>query len=78
MQPDSYEGTAFDERVNTIGRLVSRLKHQHRKALKLHQDCSGMIQCPMCESGQVVYSIDGRRKHTCGTCSTPGCIEWRE
>lgn len=74
MQSDDFD----EERVREIDLLVSRLKREHRRALKLHQDCSGIVTCPVCENGKVTYSISGYNKHSRGGCSTPACIDWRE
>lgn len=74
MQPDNFD----EKRIREIDMLVSRLKHRHRRSLKLHQDCTGIVDCPVCEDGKVAYGITGYNKHSQGACSTPGCIDWRE
>jgi len=74
MQPDNFD----EKQIQEIDMLVSKLKREHRRALKLHQDCSGIVACPVCGNGKVAYTISGYNKHSRGGCSTPGCIEWRE
>lgn len=65
------------DKIEEVALLVSRIKHEHRRAKKLRQNVSGNAPCPICGK-TVLYHIDGYSWHSRGACPTPDCVEWRE
>ena len=39
---------------------------------------SGSIECPVCHSGRLNFSVSGYNGHIHATCSTAGCVSWME
>jgi len=39
---------------------------------------AGSIPCPRCENGTVRYAIAAHNHHINASCSTDGCVSWRE
>ena len=38
----------------------------------------GKVLCPLCESGEIFYSVAASNGHMFAKCSTEGCIAWME
>jgi len=39
---------------------------------------AGRVQCPVCKTGELHYSVAGYNGHMHGRCSTKGCLSWMQ
>jgi hypothetical protein len=65
------------DKIEETALLVSRIKHENRRAKRLRQDVSSTVLCPICGK-TILYHINGYNWHSRGACPTPGCLDWRE
>lgn len=42
------------------------------------QTINGTLDCPICEEGEVIYSISSHNGHISGQCDTANCVTWME
>ena len=66
----------FIDRVSVVRpAIIEDISNQYALNLSI----SGLIQCPICESGNIQYAYAGSyNKHIRATCSTPDCVQWIE
>lgn len=38
----------------------------------------GVVDCPVCKTGQLHYSVAGYNGHIWGGCTTKGCVRWMQ
>lgn len=38
----------------------------------------GLMRCVKCMKGEITWALNGKKGHTSGKCSTPGCVQWIE
>lgn len=38
----------------------------------------GLMRCVKCMKGEIAWSVNGKKGHTSGKCSTPNCVQWIE
>ncbi len=48
------------------------------KALQGCSSGSGKMECPVCKTGELWYTRSGSRGHIGASCTTEGCVAWRE
>jgi hypothetical protein len=48
------------------------------KENKLPRGCSGKLPCPICETGEVLWSRASYNSHIHAQCTTVGCVQWME
>ena len=39
---------------------------------------AGSVPCPICQTGQLRYSVAGYNGHMHAACTTPNCMSWME
>lgn len=39
---------------------------------------NGTLDCPICNEGEVIYSISSHNGHISGQCDTANCVNWME
>ncbi len=49
-----------------------------RKGLKKGNGGTGEVDCPVCQTGRLCYSVASMNGHIWGTCTTPGCVRWMQ
>ena len=60
--------------------LAMTLAHADAKqrGFKMRNAGSGVIDCPVCKTGKIVYSVASVNGHLWGRCSTKDCVFWME
>lgn len=53
-------------------------EHHWYKPQKNYFSGKGVILCPVCKTGTLLYSRSSYNGHVRGECTTVGCVWWRE
>lgn len=48
------------------------------KGLKKGNGGAGKVECPVCKTGELHYTVAGCNGHMWGKCSTPNCVSWMQ
>lgn len=46
------------------------------KGFKKGNGGAGKVECPVCKTGEIHYTVAGCNGHLWGRCSTEGCVSW--
>ena len=57
-----------------VGLLVTIIAIDDELPGKLTKDMSGTMDCLVCETGKVKWSVARSNGHKSARCSTPGCV----
>ena len=68
----------FHEKDRSVFPLQPQNAHRWYKPQENYFSGSGIIQCPICHTGQLSYSRSNYNGHVHARCSTPTCVAWME
>jgi hypothetical protein len=66
--------------IKAILPYINRMKQKYGWDKPRRRGKRGTEQCPcpVCKEGTLKIEISGTNGHTCGRCSTAGCVNWME
>ena len=74
--------TTDENRQERIQKLLLAVEHckQNAKALglKIGNGGAATVDCPVCMTGTIHYTVASCNGHMWGKCTTKGCVAWME
>lgn len=68
-----------DRRVaETVRALTATRADANQKGLRRGKGGRSSLPCPICEKGELRYSVSGYNGHIHAQCSTEGCVQWMQ
>lgn len=71
-----------EEMINQGNRTMSAMIIAHEdadsKGLKKGHGGAGEVECPICITGHIQYSVASYNGHMAAKCTTKGCVSWME
>lgn len=74
----AINGTHPDAKMEQFSTACTVAAKAIRAHAKQQHGVSGSLDCPICKSGTLRYSISSHNGHIAAACTTPGCARWIE
>jgi len=67
-----------DEYLAQCSKAYKAVKEDAKSKFPPHQGGASSIECPICRTGMLQYSVASINGHIHARCSTHGCVSWTE
>jgi hypothetical protein len=78
VYPTAEEEKARSEELRNFVTHMANARQKIVEQTQGRRGVSGSIECPMCQTGKLHYTVAHRNGHIHAQCSTPGCLSWLE